>query len=66
MPGLHVTPAVHGEHVPLLQTMLVPQLVPWGWLPEEMHVCEPVEQSVFPVWQALEYVHARFAVHDTH
>jgi hypothetical protein len=66
MAGLHVRPGVHAVHAPLSQTMLVPQLVPLATLPDEMHACEPVEQSVFPVWQGFEKVHPSPAVHDTH
>jgi hypothetical protein len=64
--GTHEVPAVHAVHVPLSQTMLLPQFAPLAWFPAEMHVCEPVEQSVFPTRQGFDKVHASPAVHDTH
>jgi hypothetical protein len=43
--GLHAPPAVHAEHVPLLQTWLVPQLVPLVTLPAETHCMLPDEHE---------------------
>jgi hypothetical protein len=61
-------PAVHAEQVPLLQTMLLPQVVPLATLVVvARQLCVPEEQSVLPVRHGLLVgVHARPAVHDTH
>ena len=56
--GTHAAPAVHVVQLPLVHTMLVPQLVPFGRLPDSAHTGEPVAQVVAPVlhtlagWQA--------------
>ena len=43
---LHPAPAVHETQLPeLLQTMLVPQLVPAALFVSSTHVCTPVEES---------------------
>jgi hypothetical protein len=63
--GLHAPFAVHAEHVPLLQTMLVPQLVPLVTLPAETHFMLPDEHEYVPLTHAL-YVQAPPAVHDPH
>jgi hypothetical protein len=48
--GWHATPAVQETQVPaLLQTMLVPQMLPTGWLPLATHWADPVEQDRVPV-----------------
>ena len=52
--GWHEVPAVQATQVALpLQTMLVPQLVPAGWLPFAVHCAVPVEQDNVPVWHGL-------------
>jgi hypothetical protein len=51
--GLHATPAVHATHAPLSQTWLLPQAVPLATFVAPVHIDEPLEQSVVPVWQTL-------------
>jgi hypothetical protein len=47
--GVHANPAVHETQPPALQTMLVPQLVPFATFPEAAHTGAPVLQVVMPV-----------------
>jgi hypothetical protein len=63
--GVHVLPAVHDEHVPLSQTMFVPQDVPLPALPVGVQVCWPVVHEVVPVWHA-DGEHGVPAVHAVH
>jgi hypothetical protein len=64
---LHDTFAVHGEHVPLSQTMFVPHEVPFWTLPVLLHFGMPLEQSVVPVWHVLPFgLHAWPEVHAPH
>jgi hypothetical protein len=65
---VHEAPAVHETHVPvLLQTMLVPQLVPPALLPPSTQVLAPVEQEYTPFLQMFGLpVQAPPAVHATH
>jgi hypothetical protein len=49
--GLQGEPSAQAMHVPLLQTMPAPQLVPLATLPVDMHTDEPVAQDVVPVAQ---------------
>jgi hypothetical protein len=46
-------PAVHAPHVPLLQTMFVPHVVPFALLLPSAQVIVPVEQDVVPFLQLL-------------
>ena len=57
-------PAVHATHAPLLQTRLVPQVVPSAMLPFTLHTIDPVEHEYVPVWHELGE-HVPPAVHDT-
>jgi hypothetical protein len=62
--GVHVLPAVHAMHVPLLQTSLLPQVVPFlAFIPVSVHWGVPVLQSVVPVWQAFVGVHDAPVMH---
>jgi hypothetical protein len=46
-------PAVHELQAPLLQTWLVPQLVPFMMLLDDTQVCWPVPHDVTPFWHTL-------------
>jgi len=66
---LHPAPAVHETQLPeLLQTMLVPQLVPAALFVSSTHVCTPVEHEMTPFLHAeLGFVaHDWPAVHSVH
>jgi hypothetical protein len=57
--GVQDAPAVQAVHVPPLQTMLVPQAVPFCAGPSvSVHVGVPVEHEVVPVWHGSAGVHA--------
>jgi hypothetical protein len=48
--GVHDSPAVHDEHVPLSHTSLAPHVVPFERLvPVSLHTDTPVEHEVVPV-----------------
>jgi hypothetical protein len=51
--GVQAAPAVQATQLPLLQTMLVPQEVPFAVFPESVHTGAPVLHAVVPVWQGL-------------
>ncbi|HSN91447.1 MAG TPA: hypothetical protein VLS93_09480, partial [Anaeromyxobacteraceae bacterium] len=53
---------------PALQTMFVPQVVPFGLAAPSTHVCVPVAQDVVPSWQSVSgfVVQAIPAVQETH
>jgi hypothetical protein len=51
--GAHAVPDVHATHAPLSQTWLLPQAVPLATFVAPVHIDEPLEQSVVPVWQTL-------------
>jgi hypothetical protein len=59
---------VQAPHVPLLQTMLVPHVVPFALLPPSTQVIVPVAQDVVPFLQLLVgfVVHDMPAVHAPH
>jgi hypothetical protein len=63
--GWQAVPAVHGTHVPLLQTWLVPQVVPFTRLAPVSAQVIVGEQDVKPAWQRLAGVHGSPAVHAT-
>jgi len=63
---VHAAPTVHGPHVPLSQTWLVPQELPLGRLPVEVHTGSPVEQSVWPDRHGLVGEHVAPCVHAPH
>jgi hypothetical protein len=57
--GWHGVPAVQATQVPvLLQTWLLPQVVPVALVPLATHTDTPVAQDVAPVWQGLVGWHA--------
>jgi hypothetical protein len=63
--GWQLAPAVHGVHVPLLQTMFIPQVVP---LTRFLFVSEQViagEQACVPAWHGFAGVQASPTVHET-
>lgn len=63
--GWQLAPAVQGVHVPLLQTMFVPQVVP---LTRFRFVSEHVivgEQACVPAWHGFAGVQVDPTVHDT-
>jgi len=47
--GVHASPAVHPMHVPVWQTMFVPQVVPLATFPDAVQTGAPVAQAVAPV-----------------
>jgi hypothetical protein len=63
---------VHGPfcwqlpHAPLLQTMLVPQEVPFGLLPVSVHTPVPVAQTIAPVRHRFVGLQVLPAVHAVH
>ena len=65
---VHAVPAVHARQVPPLQTMFVPQAVPFALLLPSTQVIVPVEQDVVPFLQLLVglVTHAEPAVHALH
>jgi hypothetical protein len=73
-PALQVVPdgvqlwfAMHGEHVPLLQTMSWPQLVPLATFDcASLHTGVPPEHDCVPLWQGLLGWHGWFATHVMH
>jgi len=64
LPGVQAPPAVQAVHVPLLQTWLVPQAVPFGTFPVSAQTDTPVAHEVAPVrhgfggWQVAPAVQA--------
>jgi hypothetical protein len=73
-PALHVVPvgvqvwlAWQGEHVPLLQTMSWPQVVPLAtFVCASLHTGAPPEHDWVPLWQGLAGWQAWFATHVMH
>jgi hypothetical protein len=64
--GLHAVPAVHATHDPLLQTWLVPHVMPFAELPPLMQTDVPDAHDVLPARQTLPPgLHGAFAVHET-
>lgn len=64
--GWQAVPAVHDTHEPLLQTRLVPQLVPSARFETLAVHCEvPVAHEVLPVVQT-DGLHVALAVHELH
>jgi hypothetical protein len=63
--GVQLTPAVQLLHVPPLQTLLFPQVVPFAMLPVSAQTEVPVAQDVAPVRHAVVGVQVTPAVHDT-
>jgi len=59
-------PAVHGEHVPLLQTMLAPHVVPFGLLVVSPQVEMPDAHVVAPFLHMFEGGQGVPAVHPEH
>ena len=51
LPVLQDSPAVHETQLPPLQTLLVPQEVPFAALLLKVHTDEPVLHDVVPFWQ---------------
>jgi hypothetical protein len=64
--GVHAPPAVQVAQAPLLQTMFVPQVVPFARSPDAMHTGEPVAHDVVPILQTLVGWQLEPAAHDTH
>lgn len=64
--GVHGKPAAHALQLPTSHTLLVPQLVPSGTLPDDTHVYSPVEQSTTPVLHGLDGEQATPAAHVSH
>ena len=65
--GVQLALAVHCVHVPLLQTSLLPHVVPFAaFAPVSTHVEAPVLHDVSPVWHGLAGVQAVPAVQATH
>lgn len=64
--GTQLVPSVHAMHVPLLQTMLVPQVVPLVALPDSLHTDTPVAHDVVPALHGLLVWQLRPAAHATH
>jgi hypothetical protein len=56
--GVQVTPAVQDAQLPLLQTLLVPQEVPFATFPVSVQIDAPVTHEVAPVRQELAGVQA--------
>ena len=50
---MQATPTVQAVHVPLLQTMLVPQEVPLATFADSVQTGAPVSQEVVPIRHAL-------------
>jgi hypothetical protein len=64
---VQVPPAAQGVHVPVLQTMSVPQLVPSETaFPESLQTMSPVSQLYEPLWQGLVGVQIPPVVHGPH
>ena len=65
--GVHEALAVHAEHVPPLQTSLVPHDVPFATaVPVSVHVGAPDTQDVAPTSHGLLGVHEAPAAHPPH
>jgi hypothetical protein len=65
--GLQTAPAVHATHAPLLQTWLVPHVVPFATFVTLEQAIAPLAQDVVPVWQTLPPgLHIWPAVHAVH
>ena len=64
--GTHVAPALHVTQLPPMQTMLVPQLVPFARLPDSLHTGDPVAHTVVPVLQTLVGWQLEPPAHATH
>jgi hypothetical protein len=65
---MQARPVVQAEQAPALQTMLVPQLVPFAiCVGVSTQTCVPVEQEVVPATHGFGFVvHARPAAHGRH
>jgi hypothetical protein len=64
--GVQLPPAVHETQLPPLQTLFVPQEVPFATLPVSAQTEAPVTQEVVPVRQLLVGWQDAPEVHDTH
>jgi hypothetical protein len=64
--GMQLTPAVQDPQVPLLQTLLVPQEVPFATVPVSAQTGVPVTHEIAPVRQAFAGVQAAPAVQAVH
>jgi hypothetical protein len=64
--GTHAAPALHATQLPPMHTMLLPQLVPFGRLPDSAHTGDPVAHDVAPVLQTLLGWQLDPAAHATH
>ena len=65
--GSHAAPAWQATHAPAWQTMLVPQLMPFGLLSLSVHTGAPVVQTMVPTRQGLPGTsHAMPAWHAAH
>ena len=62
---MHIAPAAHGEHAPILQTLSVPHEVPSvTFIPVSTQLTDG-EQTVVPAWHALAGTHESPAMHVT-
>jgi hypothetical protein len=50
---VHALPAAQAVHVPLLQTMPLPQRMPFDAFPVSMHDMPDAPQTVVPTWHML-------------
>ena len=66
MGWLDLPPALHVAQLPPMHTMLAPQLVPFGRLPDSAQTGEPVEHVVAPVLHTLPGWQAEPAAHAPH
>jgi hypothetical protein len=64
--GVQLTPAVQEAQAPLLQTLFIPQDVPFATFPVSAQTGAPVRQEVAPVRQAFAGVQAAPAVQAAH
>jgi hypothetical protein len=65
LPAGTQVPLVQAAQLPALQTMFVPQVVPFGWLTESWQTGEPVAHDVTPVLHGFCGWQLEFAAHDT-
>ncbi len=64
--GVQLPPAMHDTQLPALQTLSVPQLVPFATVPVSAHTDMPVTHDVVPVRHGLLGWHWAPVVHETH
>jgi hypothetical protein len=64
--GVHDRPAEHALQLPRSQTLLVPQPVPFGTLPDDTQRGAPVEQSMTPVLHRFDGEHVPPAAQVLH